>query len=91
MYATLTYLTIDEDQAPAAARVFTDRILPELGALPGFIAGYWVDPERGKGFGFMLFESEEQARRAEPDHFDWSAPGVEITGTHVRRIAAAIS
>ena len=58
--------------------------------LPGFVAGYWVDPEDGEGFGFMLIESEEQALQAQPPHFDWSAPGVEMAGVTVRRVAVAI-
>lgn len=90
MYAALVRLTIDENQAPSAARVFSDRILPEIKGLAGFVAGYWIDPEDGRGFGFVLFESKEEAQKARPHHFDWSAPGVEIIGVDVCRVAVSI-
>lgn len=54
----------------------------------GFVRGYWLDPVDGEGFGFVLFETEEQARRATPP--EWSAPGVTILGVDVARVAVAI-
>lgn len=90
MYAALVRLTIDETEAPAAARAFSDRILPEIQAIEGLVAGYWVDPEDEEGFGFVVFESKEQAQRVQVRHFDWSAPGVEIIEVAVRRVAVSI-
>ena len=90
MYAALVELTIDPAQAPAAADAFTNKILPQIKAAEGFVGGYWVDPDEGKGFGFVLFETEEQARRAVPPASNWSAPGVTIQNTKVRRVAVAI-
>ncbi|MGB9457649.1 MAG: hypothetical protein WCB12_16485 [Bryobacteraceae bacterium] len=90
MYAALMHLTIDPALAPAAAAAFTGEILPRLQAAPGFIAGYWVDPVDRQGFGFLLFETEKQALGATPPVAKWSAPGVTILGTDVRRVAIAI-
>jgi|ERR1017187_545508 hypothetical protein len=59
-------------------------------AAPGFVAGYWVDPVDRQGFGFLLFETEEQALTATPPATTWSAPGVTILRTDVRRVAVAI-
>jgi hypothetical protein len=61
MYAALMKLTIDPALAPAAASAFTNEILPRVLAAPGFVAGYWVDPVDRKGFGFLLFDTEEHA------------------------------
>jgi hypothetical protein len=66
MHAALVHLTIDPALAPAAASTFTKEILPSVRAAPGFVAGYWVDPVDGQGFGFLLFDTEEQATTATP-------------------------
>ena len=79
MYAALVTLTIDPAQASAVASGFTNEILPRIQRAPGFVRGYWLDPVEGEGFGFVLFDSEENARRATPPSSDWSAPGVAIT------------
>jgi hypothetical protein len=90
MHAALMHLTIDPAQAPAAAAAFTSEILPSVRAAPGFVAGYWVDPIDRQGFGFLLFETEEQALQATPPATRWPAPGVEILRVDVRRVAVAI-
>ena len=90
MYAALVKLTIDPAQAPTAAAAFTNEILPRVKSAEGFAGGYWLDPADGEGFGFVLFETEEQARRATPPVSDWVAPGVTILGVDIRRVAVAI-
>lgn len=90
MYAALIRLTIDAGQAPAAAAAFTQTILPRVTAAEGFVRGYWVDPVGGEGFGFVLFNTADQAHQATPPASDWSAPGVTIRGVDVRRVAVAI-
>ena len=90
MYAALVKLTIDQAQAPAAAAAFTSEILPRVKSAEGFVGGYWLDPVDGQGFGFVLFETEEQARRATPSQSNWTAPGVTILGVDIRRVAVAI-
>ena len=90
MHAALMHLTIDPALAPAAAAAFTDELLPRVRTAPGFVAGYWVDPVDRQGFGFVLFETEEQARKAMPPATTWSAPGVAIVRVDVRRVAVAI-
>ena len=90
MYAALVRLTIDPAEAPAAAAAFTNEILPRVKSAEGFAGGYWLDPLDGEGFGFVLFETEEQARRSTPPATGWTAPGVKILGVDVRRVAVAI-
>lgn len=90
MYAALVDLTIDPAQAPVAASAFTSEILLRVRAAPGFIAGYWMDPVDHQGFGFVLFETEEQALTATPPGTSWSAPGVKILRVDVRRVAVSI-
>ena len=90
MHAALVTLTIDPDQAPAAAAVLTNDILPTVRAAPGFVAGYWLDPEDGQGFSIVLFESEAQARQSVPPVAGWAAPGVSINSVDFRRVAATL-
>ena len=90
MHAALIHLAIDPARAAAAASAFTSEILPAVRAAPGFVAGYWVDPVAGEGFGFLLFETEDHARLATPPATTWSAPGVTIVRVDVRRVAVAI-
>ena len=75
MHAALMHLTIDPALAPAAAAAFTSELLPRVRTALGFVAGYWVDPVDRQGFGFVLFETEEQALKATPPATAWSAPG----------------
>ena len=90
VYAALVTLTIDSDQAPAAAAVLTNDILPTLRAAPGFVAGYWLDPSDDQGFSIVVFESEEQARQSVPPASNWAAPGVTINSVDFRRVAATL-
>jgi hypothetical protein len=89
MHAALVKLTIDQDQAPAAANALTHDILPTIRSAPGFVAGYWLEPVDGHGFSFVVFETEEQARRSAPPASNWAAPGVSINDVDFRRVAAS--
>lgn len=66
MHAALVTLTIDPDQAPAAAAALMNDILPRVRSAPGFITGYWLEPADGRGLSIVLFENEEQARESTP-------------------------
>jgi hypothetical protein len=85
VHAALVTLTIDPQQAPAAASTLVNDILPTVRSAPGFVAGYWLEPVDGHGFSFVLFETEEQARQTVSS---WDAPGVVINGVEFRRVAA---
>jgi hypothetical protein len=89
MHAALVSLTIDSDQAPAAANALTTDILPNISSAPGFVAGYWLEPVDGRGFSFVVFETEEEARRSSPPASNWAAPGVSINEVDFRRVAAS--
>ena len=88
MHAALVTLTIDPDQAPAAAKALVDDVLPTLRSAPGFVAGYWLEPVDGQGFSMILCETAEQARRAAPATGSSAAPGVIVNGVEIRRVAA---
>src|SRR5262249_33970932 len=89
MHAVLVRLTVDPEQAPAAAKALMSDILPRVRSAFGFVAGYWLEPADGEGFSVVLFETEQQARGAAPPLSSWAAPGIAITGVEFRRVAAA--
>lgn len=88
MHAVLVNLTIDPEQAPAAAEALVSDILPRVRSAPGFVAGYWLEPADDQGFSVVLFETEDQARETAPPISSWAAPGIVITGVEFRRVAA---
>jgi hypothetical protein len=88
MYAALVKLTVDPQQAPAAAEALVSDILPRVRSAPGFVAGYWLEPAEGRGFSIVLFDGEKQAREAAPPVNSWGAPGIVITDVEFRRVAA---
>jgi hypothetical protein len=89
MHAALVNLTIDPDEAPAAANALTHHVLPAIRSAPGFVAGYWLEPVDGQGFSFVVFGTEEQARQSAPPTGNWAAPGVSINDVDFRRVAAS--
>jgi hypothetical protein len=53
------------------------------------VAGFWLEPVDGRGFSFVAFETEEQARRSAPPAGNWAAPGVSVNEADFRRVAAS--
>jgi hypothetical protein len=89
MFAMITKVQIDPSQAQAAATEFTTKVLPRVTSAEGFAGGYWLEPANGEGAGFVLFETQEQARRAAPA-VGSSASGATILSVDIRRVAVAI-
>jgi hypothetical protein len=60
MHAVLVEVTINDGEA--ATKNLRENIVPRVSQAPGFVAGYWVRAENGKGRATMVFESEDAAR-----------------------------
>ena len=62
MHAVVLNVTVnDADAAPA---VLWDQVVPQVSGTPGFVAGYWVRLDGGRGTAVVVFESEDAARSA---------------------------
>ena len=62
MHAVVLNVTVtDADAATAAVR---DQVVPQVSRTPGFVAGYWIRLDRGRGTAVVVFESEDAARSA---------------------------
>lgn len=62
MHAVVINVTINDPEPAAAA--LRDQVVPQVSQAPGFVAGYWVALEGGKGTSIVAFESEDAARAA---------------------------
>ena len=62
MHAVVVNVTVhDRDAAASALR---EQVVPQVSGVPGFVAGYWVGLDGGRGTSVVVFESEEAARTA---------------------------
>lgn len=62
MHAVVVNVTINDPDAAAAA--LREQVVPQVSGTPGFVAGYWVDFDGGRGTSVVMFESEDAARQA---------------------------
>ena len=62
MHAVVLNVTVhDQDAARATLR---DQVVPQVSGTPGFVAGYWVGLDGGRGTSVVVLESEDAARSA---------------------------
>ena len=47
-----------------AAWALRDQVVPQVSGTRGFVAGYWVRLDGGRGTAVVVFESEDAARSA---------------------------
>jgi hypothetical protein len=62
MHAVVVNVTVHDPEA--ATNALNEQVVPRVSSSPGFVAGYWVRLEGGKGASIAAFESEEAARAA---------------------------
>jgi hypothetical protein len=73
MHAVVVNVTVNDPDAAAAA--LREQVVPQVSGTPGFVAGYWVGLDAGRGTSVVVFESENAARQA--------AAGAEAPGDFV--------
>lgn len=62
MHAVVVHATLsDVEKARGALEA---EILPRVRAMPGLVAGYWLEPIDGEAMSVVVFESEGAAREA---------------------------
>lgn len=85
MHAVVVKATVaDLDAAQEALR---SEVAPRVAQVPGFVAGYWLEPKEGKGMSVVVFESEEAARSAAANI--QPPPQVTIDSVEVREVVAS--
>jgi hypothetical protein len=85
MHAVVGAVSVQAGREDEALEFLKTNVLPMVKQAPGIIAGYWLAPKGGHGFGITLFESEEAAREAaemaqkgpRPDYVTWDSIDVQ--------------
>ena len=62
MHAVILNVTVTD--ADAATDALRDQVVPQVAGTPGFVTGYWVRLDGGRGTAVVVFESEDAARSA---------------------------
>ena len=62
MHAVLVSVSIADEAA--ARQALENEVVPAVSQLPGFVAGYWLEPKDGRGWSTVIFDPEDAARRA---------------------------
>jgi hypothetical protein len=86
MHAVVLNVTIHDPEAAATA--LQDQVVPQVAGAPGFVAGYWVGLDGGRGTAVVVFKSEDAARSAAAQA---QAPGDFVTfdSVEVGEVAAS--
>ena len=63
MYANFIEVAVDSSVDPERNGLH-EGIIPRVRQLPGFVAGYWLEPMVGKGMSVVIYDDEASARGA---------------------------
>ena len=89
MHAALVRVTIEPGNDTAARAALDEQVVPMVKAAPGFVAGYWMEPQDGVGFSIVVFETEEQARQTAPPAGSKPTEFATVDFVDFRRIIAS--
>lgn len=92
MYATQVFVRIEAGREEEAREGLMNQVLPTVKGSPGFVAGYWLAPDRNEGFSIVFWETRQHAdamaARLQPGTHP--APPVTVERVHVREVIANI-
>ena len=88
MHAALISVRVAPEAQDSALTVLREQVVPMVASAPGFIAGYWLEPNNDVGLSVLLFETEEQARETAPPVGPAPAPGATIESVEFRAVVA---
>ena len=64
MHAVAASVSIQAGHEDEALEFLRTNVVPRVKESPGLVAGYWLAPAGGHGYGLIVYESEEAARAA---------------------------
>lgn len=89
MHANFLEVTIDSTVDPERKGLH-EGVIPRVRQLPGFVAGYWLEPIGGKGMSIVIFDDEVAAKGAVEKMSlkvgESPAPGVTIERIETREV-----
>jgi hypothetical protein len=89
MFAAVVVVAIDPAHTDSANAALREQIVPMVKASAGFVAGYWLEPIDGKASGFVIFDTEANARAATPAVGPAPVPGVVVESVLFSAVAAS--
>jgi quinol monooxygenase YgiN len=78
VHAALVTVKIDAGKIDEARQVLETQVVPTVSQSTGFVSGVWLEPQADKGFGVVIFTTEEDARAAVPP-VGSRPPGAPVT------------
>ena len=90
MHALVETIRIDPESIDAARSLIREQVAPRVAGVPGFVAGYWLEPLDGRGVSILVFEEEEQARATAPRVGLSPVPGMVIERAEVAAVMAHV-
>jgi len=84
VHAVVVKVTVSDLEAAQTA--LRNEVVPRVSQSPGFVAGYWLEPEGDKGMSVVVFESEDAARSAAEQI--QPPPQVSVDSVEVREVVA---
>ena len=89
MHAVIGIVSIQAGREDEANEHLKTKVLPAIKQSPGVITGYFTAPQDGKGMGFTLYETEDNARAAVEMARNAPMPeGVSFDSIDVREVVA---
>jgi hypothetical protein len=94
MHALIVDVALDRSRLAELQAELVDRVVPIVGAQPGFVAGYWLEPEdtggaQLTGRSWILFDTEANAKAgAEMARNAPTPPGLTFTSVATLGVAA---
>ena len=91
MHAVVVNVSIEAGHEDEAAQRLQTDVLPRVKEAPGVVSGHWLVPSDGKGFSFVVFESEAAAQAMVESMSSMPWPDfVKLDKVEVREVAAQI-
>ena len=89
MYVNFIEVAVDLSVDPELKGLH-EGIIPRVRQLPGFVAGYWLEPIAGKGMSAVIYDDEASARGAVDKMSlrvgESPAPGITIERVETREV-----
>jgi hypothetical protein len=86
MHAAVVSSTVSDRDA--AVNELTERFVPMVSGMPGFVAGYWVALPDGKGASVVVFDSESELQALADRLASASRSAVTIDEVRVGEVVA---
>ncbi len=85
MYVVYTEVQIDGGKMPEARRMLESQLIPGVRQSPGFVKGMWFGDDNS-GHGAVVFETREQAERAQQPINSVVMDGVKVVVSDVYEV-----